>query len=176
MPWRRPRLKKLSGRDFHPKFPGAGGNGTTAPATLLQRPSRQLQEASAAESADRGQNALETASSKKKRPGFSPQISWAWRQWNHGACNMTTKAAKAAAGSFCSGVTCGGPECPGRGLVKKKLSGLDFPPNFLGLEAMETTAPATFLQSRPSGLQQTYAAESADRAQNALATASSKKN
>ena len=39
---------------------------TTAPATLLRRLSRQLQEASAPQSADRGQKVLATASSKKK--------------------------------------------------------------------------------------------------------------
>ena len=94
---------------------------TTAPATLLYRPSRQLQEASSAESPDPGQKVLATASSKKK------------------------------------------------------LGVRNFPPDFLDLEATETTAPATLPRRLSRQLHEVSAAESADPGQKVLATASSKK-
>ena len=55
--------------------------------------------------------------------------------------NVATKAVKAAAGSSRSGVGCSGPDGLGDGLVKKNIR--NFSPNFLDLEAMETTALAT---------------------------------
>ena len=58
--------KKLGVRNFPPDFLYLEAMETTAPATLLRRLSRQLQEASALKSADRGQKVLATASSKKK--------------------------------------------------------------------------------------------------------------
>ena len=91
---------------------------TTAPATLLRRLSRQLQEASASKSADRGQKVLATASSKKK------------------------------------------------------LGVRNFPPDFLDLEAMENTAPATLPRRLSRQLQEVPAAESADPGQKVLTTSS----
>ena len=91
---------------------------TTAPATLQRRLSRQLQEASASKSADRGQKVLATASSKKK------------------------------------------------------LGVRNFPPDFLDLEAMETTAPATLPRRLSRQLQEVLAVESADPGQKVLTTSS----
>ena len=96
---------------------------TTAPATLPRRLSRQLQEVSAAESADPGQKVLATASSKKKKIGVR-----------------------------------------------------NFPPDFLDLAAMETTAVATLPRRPLRQLQEVPAAELAALGQTVLTTASSKKN
>ena len=78
---------------------------TTAPAALPRRSSRQLQEASAAESSGRSQKVLATASSKKK------------------------------------------------------LGVRNFPPDFLDLAAMETTAVATLPRRPLRQLQEVPAAE-----------------
>ena len=96
---------------------------TMAVATLSRRLSRQLQEVSAAESADPGQKVLTTASSKKKKLGVR-----------------------------------------------------NFPPDFLDLEAMKTTAVATLPRRSSRQLQEASASKSADRGQKVLATASSKQN
>ena len=95
---------------------------TTAPATLPRRSSRQLQEASASKSADRGQKVLATASSKKK------------------------------------------------------LGARNFPPDFLDLEAIKTTALAMLPRRLSGQLPGASAAESADPGKKVLTTASSKKN
>ena len=150
---------------------------TTAVATLPRRSSRQLQEASASKSADRGQKVLATASSKKKirRSQFSPLIFWTWRQWKPRRRQRCNEGCQGSCTKFPQRSRLMARKSWRRPRQKKKLGVRNFPPDFLDLEAMETTAPATLQRRLSRQLQEASASKSADRGQKVLATASSKK-
>ena len=114
--------KKLNVRNFPPKFSGPGGNGNRAAGGVAPKAAKAAAGSSCCGVGCSGPEIFAggLVKTKIKRPQFSPQILWTWRQWKQRRWRRCRKSRyKLAAGSSCRGVGCSGPEILAGGLVKK---------------------------------------------------------